>query len=66
MSSVGTNVKYTVKGDTLTITVNLKAPTTPSGSGKTSVIASSRGNARVEGRDEFFGLNVYRYPEPRE
>ncbi len=37
------NIDIKVKGDQLTITVNLKAPAIPSSTGKTLLIASTRG-----------------------
>lgn len=58
------NVKISVDSkNVMTITVDLNAPTTASVSGKTDVIASTRGNAKVgeEGAEVFVGLNVYRY-----
>lgn len=54
------NVKLEVKGNVLTITVNLKAQATPSKSGKSEVIATTSGNVSVPGTDAKIGLNVYR------
>lgn len=54
------NVKMTVQGDKLTITVDLAAPGKPSASGKTTVIASTHGNQKLDGRNEYIGLNLYR------
>jgi hypothetical protein len=54
------NVEAQVKGDKLVITVDLKIDLGPSKSGKTQMIATSEGNIRIPGRDEFVGLNVYR------
>lgn len=56
------NVNMSIKDDRyLIITVDLKAPTTPSASGKTDVIASTRGNADVPGQPGIkIGLNIYR------
>jgi hypothetical protein len=54
------NVKATVKGDILTITVNLKEPRWLSTSGKSHNIASTEGNVSVEGCPEIkLGLNCY-------
>ena len=61
-----TNVDYKVADDLLHITINLKKEFGPSKSGKTIVVASSRGNKRIEGTDCFLGLNVYKYPEQEE
>jgi hypothetical protein len=50
-----------VTGNILTITVDLSAPTTPSSSGKTDIIASSQGNVDVPGKPGVkIGLNIYR------
>lgn len=54
------NVKMRVDGKKLVIEVDLSVQGTPSRTGKSVVIASSRGNAQVPGRDEKIGLNVYR------
>lgn len=54
------NVKMSVKGDTLTIEVDLKARLGKSASGKSITVASSEGNVVVEGHPEIkLGLNVY-------
>lgn len=53
-------MKVARNGDTLTITVDLKGDTTPSSSGKTMMVASTEGNARIEGKGNWqFGLNVF-------
>ena len=54
------NVELSVKGDTLTITVDLTKECGPSSSGKTIIIASTEGNFPLPGRSEVVGLNVYR------
>ncbi len=57
------NIKMDVKGKTLTIKVDLSADTTPSKSGKTEVIASTRGNQQVIANGHghvVVGINVYR------
>ena len=58
---IGQNVNYEVHGNSLIIRVDLEAEATPSASGKTRVVASSKGNKRFEyrGKDFFLGLNVY-------
>lgn len=54
------NVEATVKGRTLTITVDLDAPRSLSASGKSHVISSTEGNVSVPGFPEIkLGLNVY-------
>jgi len=54
------NVGLSVKGDILTITVDLSKEFGPSSSGKTIIIASTEGNTPLPGREEVVGLNVYR------
>ena len=54
------NVKLSVIGNTLAITVDLTQEFGPSSSGKTIIIASNEGNFPLPGRTEVVGLNVYR------
>jgi len=55
------NMTLNVTGNILTITVDLSAPTTPSSSGKTDIIASSQGNVDLPGNPGVkLGLNIYR------
>jgi hypothetical protein len=54
------NVEFSVSGNILTITVDLTKEFGPSSSGKTIIIASTEGNARIPEREEVVGLNVYR------
>ncbi len=54
------NVEYSVKGTTLTITVDLSKDFGPSTSGKTTIIASTEGNFPLPGRNEVIGPNVYK------
>ena len=54
------NMEMTIEGDTLTITVNLKEDLGLSKSGKTRIIATSRGNAKIPGTDATIGLNIYK------
>ena len=54
------NIKTEVKGNTLTITIDLKGKQWASASGKTSMIASTEGNTTVDGTDGMkLGLNAY-------
>lgn len=54
------NVNFKIDKDILTITVNLKTELGPSKSQKTTMIATTGGNADV-GKDGIkFGLNVYK------
>lgn len=55
-----TNIKTAVKGETLTITIDLSKRFGKSASGKTTIIASTQGNQTIEGGNgAIFGLNVY-------
>ncbi len=58
------NVKTTVKNGKLLITIDLKAKTKPSTSGKTLIIASSRGNVELED-GVVLGLNCYKYKDSK-
>ena len=57
------NIKCTVKSNKLLITIDLAKKGKKSASGKTMVIASTRGNKVIEGTDFTLGLNLYTYPE---
>jgi hypothetical protein len=58
---IGKNVKVEVKGDVLTITVNLKGDQGASASGKTRIIGTTQGNVQLDGTDgAVLGLNLYR------
>ncbi len=54
------NVEMIVEGNVLTIKVDLSKEFGPSASGKTIIVASTRGNIAVPAREEKIGLNVYR------
>jgi len=54
------NIELSVKGNMLTITVDLTKAFGPSSSGKTIIVASTEGNFPLPGREEVVGLNVYR------
>jgi hypothetical protein len=54
------NITQTVKGNVLTIQVDLSKRFGPSASGKTMIIASTQGNQKVDGHPAVsFGVNVY-------
>jgi hypothetical protein len=58
------NIEMTVDGNILTIRVDITKDFGPSASGKTIMIASTKGNVSVPGREEIkIGLNAYKYPE---
>ena len=54
------NVQMSVKGNILTVTVDLSKEFGPSRTGKTVIVASTEGNVTVEGRSEKVGLNVFK------
>ena len=57
------NIKMEVKGDILHLQINLKAETTVSTSGKSEVIATTRGNLPLATPDHGtinVGVNIYR------
>jgi len=54
------NVKSTVKGTKLIIEVDLAKDFGKSKSGKTTIIASTKGNKPIEGTDAIMGLNIYK------
>lgn len=56
------NVILKRDGDKLLVEVDLSQNAGPSASGKTVIVASTRGNAAVPGCDDtFIGLNIFRY-----
>jgi len=57
--SAGQNIEIDVQGSKLVVTIDLDAAGIPSASGKTLVIASTRGNAPIA-PGVFAGINVYR------
>ncbi len=53
------NVQYSIDGDILTITVDLSKTHGLSASGKTTTVASTKGNVQVQ-PNVYLGLNVYK------
>ena len=62
MGSAGSNVEYSVANGKLVITVDLAAKGEVSKSGKSVVIASTKGNHKIDigGSEVSLGLNVYK------
>ena len=61
--NIGENISAEVQGDTLTLAIDLGKPGTVSRSGKSSVIASTRGNQTIKdgnGEEVKLGVNIYR------
>lgn len=54
------NIVMNTTKDKLVITIDLTKEGTVSGSGKSMVIATTRGNAEVPGTDLKLGLNLFR------
>lgn len=56
------NVEYEIKGNTMTIKIDITQSFGPSKSGKSEIIASTEGNKRikVEDQDIYLGLNLYK------
>lgn len=58
---LGTNVTGTLKGNILTLEIDISKSQGDSKSGKTVIVASSGGNVTVPGTDGLkLGLNAYR------
>lgn len=54
------NIETVVSGDTLVIKINLKAPKETSASGKSEILASTKGNMDVPGVPGLkLGVNAY-------
>lgn len=53
------NVEYKMEGTKLVITIDTSANLGKSKSGKNVIIASSAGNAKIEGTDFVLGLNLF-------
>ena len=62
------DLTVTREGDVLVIRLAIKTPT-PSASGKTLVVASTRGDQKtavqIDGKDLYLGVNAYVYAEPK-
>lgn len=58
---LGENILVSQEGDELVLRISLKAKGKPSASGKTIVVASTRGNKPIAGL--VLGVNAYKYPE---
>jgi hypothetical protein len=62
------DLSVTREGDMLVISIPIETPK-PSASGKTLVVASTRGNQKtavqIDGKDLYLGVNAYVYAEPK-
>ncbi len=60
-TQVGQNIEMSVEGNKLTLTIDLSQQFGISGSGKSTIIASTGGNVSVLGNESVkIGVNVYR------
>jgi hypothetical protein len=60
------NISMKREGSRLLIEIDLARTIGPSSSGKTTIVATSHGNARIPGAEEtFIGINCFRYPAGR-
>ena len=60
------NIQIEVKDNKAVITIDLSKDFGPSKSGKTIVVASTRGNVPIPGAETIhLGLNCYKYPEDK-
>ena len=68
MEKIGKNVQYKIDGDKLIVEMDLTANKEESKSGKSLIIASTRGNKRIDkDKDIFLGLNLYeKIQKPKE
>lgn len=58
------NVHIEVQGNKAVITIDLSKDFGPSKSGKTIVVATTRGNVPIPGAESIrIGINCYKYPE---
>ncbi len=58
-------MKIEKKNDQIVITIDTKGEAIPSASGKTLLVASTQGNAPVDGT-WFVGLNCFKYAGPKQ
>jgi hypothetical protein len=59
MQHFGDNVQYSLKGDVLTLVIDLAHRGPRSASGKTTRVASTQGNKVIPGTEVALGLNAY-------
>ena len=60
------NVQIEVNDNKAVITIDLTKDFGPSKSGKTIVVATTRGNVPIPGSDTIkIGINCYKYPEKK-
>ena len=63
MQTIGKNVEFKVEGKKLTLVIDLEAEQGLSGSGKSTIVATSSGNVQVPGTDVTLGINAYCRPK---
>lgn len=61
MATLGTNIEAEVKAGKLVLTIDVAAEHGRSASGKSTIVATTRGNVQVPGANGLvLGLNAYR------
>jgi hypothetical protein len=61
MATLGTNIEAEVKGTKLVLTIDLGQDNGRSKTGKSTIVATTRGNLKVPGADGLtLGINAYR------
>lgn len=61
MENLGKNIEFEVKGKKLTLVIDLNAEQGLSGSGKSTIVATTSGNVKLPGVDGVtLGINAYR------
>ena len=53
------NIKKELNGDILTLTIDLSKKGRKSKTGKSTIVASTLGNKKIEGTEIFIGVNCY-------
>lgn len=61
MENLGKNIEFEVKGQKLTLVIDLKEEQGLSGSGKSTIVATTSGNVKLPGDSGVtLGINAYR------
>ena len=58
--SLGKNIEAMINGNFLTLTIDLSKNQGKSSSGKSIIIASTKGNLSIVGTEAVIGLNIYK------
>lgn len=61
MQNLGKNIEFKVEGKKLTLVIDLDKEQGLSGSGKSTIVATTSGNVKLPGAEEVtLGINAYR------